>query len=322
MYPTDFSPKMAETSEEEFFSFAVEQKERLDLALTEYLQDFSRSRVQNLIVEGNIRINGQIVYKKNSPLKKGDLLEITVPPNKVLTEVEAQAIPLDILYEDEDLIFVNKQAGLVVHPSPGHPDGTLVNALLAHCKDLRGIGGVERPGIVHRLDRDTTGVMVVAKNDHCHRNLQQQLKEKTALRQYWGIVHGSPRLSGSTINEPIGRHRIDRKKMSIVDQGGRQAITHWQLQERLGPYSLLNFRLETGRTHQIRVHSSFMGHPIVGDSLYGSGKSPGVKLEGQALHAWQLSLKHPKTGEELTVSAPPPENFNKLLALLRLRTVS
>jgi len=290
--------------------------------LTRHLEDFSRSRLQNLITQGNVLVNGQIANKKNSLLEIGDLVQVNVPASRELSEVEAQDIPLTILYEDEDLIIVNKPSGLVVHPAPGHPDGTLVNALLAHCQDLRGIGGVERPGIVHRLDRDTTGAMVVAKNDYAHQHLQQQLKEKTARREYWGIVHGSPRITSGIIDQPIGRHRIERKKMAIVAQGGKEAITHWQLKERLGSYSLLNYRLETGRTHQIRVHSTFMGHPIVGDSLYGSGKSPGVRLEGQALHAWQLSLIHPRTAKELTVTAPPPESFNKLLSLLRLRTVS
>jgi 23S rRNA pseudouridine1911/1915/1917 synthase len=307
---------------EQYFNFEVEQKERLDLVLTRHLEDFSRSRLQNLITQGNVLVNGQIASKKNSLLEIGDLVQVNVPASRELSEVEAQDIPLTILYEDKDLIIINKPSGLVVHPAPGHPDGTLVNALLAHCQDLRGIGGVERPGIVHRLDRDTTGAMVVAKNDYAHQHLQQQLKEKTARREYWGIVHGSPRITSGTIDQPIGRHRIERKKMAIVAQGGKEAITHWQLKERLGSYSLLNYRLETGRTHQIRVHSSFMGHPIVGDSLYGSGKSPGVRLEGQALHAWQLSLIHPRTAKELTVTAPPPESFNKLLSLLRLRTVS
>ncbi len=307
---------------EQYFNFEVEQKERLDLVLTRHLEDFSRSRLQNLITQGNVLVNGQIASKKNSLLEIGDLVQVNVPASRELSEVEAQDIPLTILYEDKDLIIINKPSGLVVHPAPGHPDGTLVNALLAHCQDLRGIGGVERPGIVHRLDRDTTGAMVVAKNDYTHQHLQQQLKEKTARREYWGIVHGSPRITSGTIDQPIGRHRIERKKMAIVAQGGKEAITHWQLKERLGSYSLLNYRLETGRTHQIRVHSSFMGHPIVGDSLYGSGKSPGVKLEGQVLHAWQLSLIHPRTAQELTVTAPPPESFNKLLSLLRLRTVS
>jgi len=307
---------------EQYFNFEVEQKERLDLVLTRHLEDFSRSRLQNLITQGNVLVNGQIANKKNSLLEIGDLVQVNVPASRELSEVEAQDIPLTILYEDEDLIIVNKPSGLVVHPAPGHPDGTLVNALLAHCQDLRGIGGVERPGIVHRLDRDTTGAMVVAKNDYAHQHLQQQLKEKTARREYWGIVHGSPRITSGIVDQPIGRHRIERKKMAIVSQGGKEAITHWQLKERLGSYSLLNYRLETGRTHQIRVHSTFMGHPIVGDSLYGSGKSPGVRLEGQALHAWQLSLIHPRTAKELTVTAPPPESFNKLLSLLRLRTVS
>lgn len=230
-------------------------------------------------------------------------------------------MPLDILYEDDELIILNKPAGLVVHPAPGHQNGTLVNGLLAYCQDLTGIGGVERPGIVHRLDRDTTGAIVVAKTDQAHQHLQKQLKEKTAKRDYLGIIYGVPRTPTGTIDLPISRHPVDRKKMAVVptNEGGRESVTHWEVKERLGPYSLIYYRLETGRTHQIRVHSTHIGHPLVGDTLYGAGRSVGVNLPGQALHAWKLTLEHPKTGETLTVTAPPPESFTKLLTILRLR---
>jgi len=313
---------MENKPEKEHYSFTVEKKDRLDLALTQHLRDFSRSRLQGLITEGKIELNGKICRGKNTLVQPRDLIEITIPPSKTLVQVKAEEIPLDILYEDDCLIIINKPAGLVVHPAPGHPDGTLVNALLAHCQDLKGIGGVERPGIVHRLDRDTTGAIVVAKTDLAHQHLQKQLREKTARRDYLGVVYGAPRTTTGTVNLPIGRHKVDRKKMAIVTDGGREAITHWEVKERLGIYSLMHYRLETGRTHQIRVHSSHIGHPLVGDSLYGSGRSVGVNLPGQALHACSLTLEHPQTGETLTVTAPLPESFTKLLTLLRLRTIS
>ena len=303
------------------FTFNVETKDRLDIVLTSYLPDFSRSRLQRLITEGEVKLNGQVCSTKKTLLQPGDHLEINIPPTKELSDVEAEAIPLDILYEDEYLLIINKPAGLVVHPSPGHPDGTLVNALLAHCQDLVGIGGVGRPGIVHRLDKDTTGAIMVAKTDFAHQHLQRQLREKTARRDYLGVAYGAPRTPTGTVNLPIARHPIDRKKMAVVPDG-REAVTHWEVKERLGIYSLIYYRLETGRTHQIRVHTSHMGHPLVGDTLYGAGRSIGVNLPGQALHAWKLSLEHPQTGEPLTVTAPRPETFTKLLTLLRLRTIS
>jgi 23S rRNA pseudouridine1911/1915/1917 synthase len=229
-------------------------------------------------------------------------------------------MPLDILYEDECLIIINKPSNLVVHPAPGHPSGTLVNALLFHCQDLAGIGGKERPGIVHRLDKDTTGAMVVAKTDFAHQHLQGQLKAKTAYREYWGVVIGSPSEDKGVIEQPIGRHPVDRKKMAILDleKGGREAITNWQVLERLGNYTLMEFRLKTGRTHQIRVHSRYLGCPILNDPLYGSGHSIGVNLTGQVLHARKLSLIHPISGETLQAIAPLPTEFTKLLTLLRL----
>ncbi len=237
--------------------------------------------------------------------------------------MQPEAIPLDILYEDDSLLIVNKPAGLVVHPSAGHEAGTLVNALLAHCP-LSEIGGVQRPGIVHRLDKDTTGAIAIAKTDLAHQHLQAQLKAKTARREYLGIVYGSPKTESGTVDLPIGRHRVDRKKMAVVPQekGGRPAVTHWRVLERLGNYTLMQFQLETGRTHQIRVHSAQMGHPIVGDPVYSSGKSVGVNLPGQALHAWRLVLQHPLSGEVIEAQAPPPAAFITLLDVLRRRAAT
>lgn len=297
-----------------------DHNERLDRYLAQALQEFSRSHLQKLIEQGQVKVNQQVCQEKKTKVKRGDHLEITIPPLQPL-ELEAENIELDILYEDDHLIFINKPAGLVVHPAPGHSQGTLVNALLFHCDHLAGIGGVERPGIVHRLDKDTTGVLVVAKTDQAHQSLQAQIKAKTAIREYLGIVYGQPPTETGIIDQPIGRHPSDRKKMAIVPmtKGGRKAVTHWTVQERLGNYTLMHFRLETGRTHQIRVHSSFIGHAIVGDPLYASGKNLGVNLSGQALHAWRLTLSHPVTGDTLQAIAPLPEEFTKLLRVLRNR---
>jgi 23S rRNA pseudouridine1911/1915/1917 synthase len=298
----------------------ISAADRLDRCLVNQFPHLSRSRLQKLIEQGQVQVNHQICLDKHSLVKLGDRLQVTIPPLTPLT-VQAEAIPLEILYEDSSLIIVNKPAGLVVHPAPGHPGGTLVNALLAHCPDLAGIGGVERPGIVHRLDKDTTGAIAIAKTDQAFHHLQAQLKAKTAQRIYWGIVHGNPKTVSGTVNLPIGRHPQDRQKMAIIplEKGGREAVTHWQLQERLGNYSWLEFRLETGRTHQIRVHSKQIGHPILGDPVYSTGHAP-IKLPGQALHAYQLSLIHPVTQEPITAIAPPPPIFEKLLLHLRQRS--
>ena len=244
---------------------------------------------------------------------------IIPPPEKL--DLQPEKIPLDILYEDEHLIIVNKPAGLVVHPAPGHYNGTLVNALLSHCDRLAGIGGVERPGIVHRLDKDTTGAMVVAKSDRAHQHLQGQIKAKTAIREYWGVVCGSPQKEHGTINLPVARHKVDRKKMAVIpiEKGGKEAVTHWEVIERLGNYTLMKYLLETGRTHQIRVHSTHLGYPLVGDKLYGSGGSLKVNLSGQALHAYQLTLQHPISNHTIKAIAPLPEDFTKLLRILRNR---
>ncbi|QUS61990.1 RluA family pseudouridine synthase [Synechocystis sp. PCC 7339] len=294
--------------------------DRLDKWLAENLPQLSRARCQKLIESGQVWCNGVICQNKKQILKMGDRLSVNIP-ELVPLDLVPQTIPLDILYEDDQLIIINKPAGLVVHPGPGHPDGTVVNALLAHCPDLAGIGGVQRPGIVHRLDKDTTGAMVIAKTELALHNLQAQLKEKTARRLYWGIVYGAPRETQGTVELPVGRHPGDRLKMGIVppEKGGRSAVTHWRLLERLGNHSWLEFRLETGRTHQIRVHSKQMGHPLVGDNLYTSPGNLNVNLPGQALHAHQLSLIHPVSGETITAIAPMPAHFEKLLTYLRQR---
>jgi 23S rRNA pseudouridine1911/1915/1917 synthase len=300
----------------------VGEPARLDRWLTAQLPDLSRNRIQKLIEGESITLNGQCCTDKKRLVQSGDAIQVTVPETQPL-EIIAEAIPLDILYEDEHLIIVNKAAGMVVHPAPGNMSGTLVNALLAYCGDtLSGIGGVQRPGIVHRLDKDTTGAIVVAKTDWAHQDLQAQMKAKTARREYLGVVYGTPKTTAGTIDAPIGRHPQDRKRQTIVplDKGGRTAVTHWQVQARLGNCALVQFRLETGRTHQIRVHCVHWGHPIVGDPVYGSGRSVGVKLPGQALHAARLTLRHPTTGDTIAAIAPLPPSFQTLLSVLKNRS--
>lgn len=292
--------------------------ERIDVWLADHITNLSRSRIQKLIEHGQVLVNNSVCTQKKTILKENDQIIVNIPP-PVESSVIAEAIPLDILYEDKYLIIVNKPANFVVHPAPGHSQGTLVNALLAHCPDLQGIGGVERPGIVHRLDKDTTGAMVVAKTEVVLHSLQDQIKAKTATREYLGVVYGSPQVEKGTIDLPIGRHPTDGKKMAIVsvEKGGREALTHWKIKERLGNYSLIHFTLGTGRTHQIRVHASHIKHPILGDPLYSAGHSVGVNLTGQALHAFRLTITHPITQERIEVVAPYPLELEKLLRILR-----
>ena len=299
----------------------VEQKKlRLDRYLAEKLPELSRSRIQQLIEQGNVQLNHQVCNSKKMNVKQGDRVSLEIPP-PVPLELKPENIPLNILYEDEQILILNKSSGLVVHPAPGHPDGTLVNGILAHCPNLPGIGGVQRPGIVHRLDKDTSGAIAIAKTEFAHKHLQAQLKAKTARREYLGVVYGAPFETSGTVKLPIGRHPVDRKKMAVIslEKGGREAITHWQVKQRLGNFTLMHFQLETGRTHQIRVHSTQMGNPIVGDPVYGSGRSLKVNLTGQALHAWRLKLKHPISQEWIEFCAPLPEEFTKLLAVLQKR---
>ena len=298
----------------------TQESDRLDRWLSRQLTDLSRARLQKLITQGYVAIEGKVCREKKTILQPGEKIRLTIPAVESI-DLKPESMPLDILYEDEAILIINKAANLVVHPAPGHPNGTLVNALLAHCPNLKGIGGVQRPGIVHRLDKDTTGAMVIAKTDVAYQHLQQQLQAKTARREYWGIVYGSPQQEKGTINQPIGRHPVERKKMSVVssEKRGRIAVTHWQCLERLGNYSWLEFRLETGRTHQIRVHSQYMGYPIVGDPLYCAGRSVGVNLTGQALHARKLTLQHPITQKTIEAIAPLPPEFTKLLTVFRQR---
>ena len=292
--------------------------ERIDRFLAHHLSDLSRSRIQILIDEGYVTVNDVICNNKKDLIKAGDRIQLITPVATPL-DLVAQEIPLDILYEDEYLIVINKPAGLVVHPAAGHTDGTLVNALLAHCTELSGINGTQRPGIVHRLDKDTSGAIVVAKSDRAHQDLQAQIQAKTARREYLGIVRGVPRGESGIIDAAIARHPRDRKKMAVVDDG-RRAVTHWQIAERLGHYTLVKFDLETGRTHQIRVHAAHMGWAIAGDPLYGHpNKETSSYLLGQALHAWQLTFTHPVSGELIKNVAPLSEGFEKLLVFLRRR---
>ncbi|MGL5083048.1 MAG: RluA family pseudouridine synthase [Microcoleaceae cyanobacterium] len=295
--------------------------QRLDRWLADHVAKLSRSRIQTLISQGQVQINEIICQSKKEIVKVGDRIQVLIPKAEPL-ELKPLEFPLDILYEDEALIIINKPAGLVVHPSAGHENDTLVNALLAHCDALAGIGGVQRPGIVHRLDKNTTGTIVVAKTDFVLQHLQDQIRRKTARREYLGIVYGAPKDDFGTIDQPIGRHLGDRLKMAVipVEKGGREAVTHWQIQERLGNYTLVHFLLGTGRTHQIRVHSAWIGHPVVGDPDYSRGHSLGVNLQGQALHAWKLTLQHPVSGEKIEAVAPLPLEMKKLLSILHRRS--
>ncbi|WP_088429697.1 RluA family pseudouridine synthase [Halomicronema hongdechloris] len=295
--------------------------QRLDRWLAVQVPDLSRSRIQKLIDGHWVAVNHRLCTDKNAMVHLGDVVQLTIPPTQPL-KLAPEPIPLEILYEDEHLLIVNKPAGMVVHPAPGHSSGTLVNAVLAHCgESLLGIGGVQRPGIVHRLDKDTTGAMVVAKTELAHWQLQAQLKAKTARREYLGVIYGTFEEEWGSIDAPIGRHPIDRKKQAIVaqEQGGREAVTHWQTEQRLGNFTLVRFRLDTGRTHQIRVHSAARGHPLVGDTVYGPRRSVGVNLPGQALHAVRLALRHPVSEELVVAIAPLPEHFQTLLAVLAQR---
>ncbi|WP_197278626.1 RluA family pseudouridine synthase [Pseudanabaena sp. 'Roaring Creek'] len=296
----------------------LEKSQRIDLFLSQHLNELSRSRIQSLIDEGYVTINDILCDNKKNLIKAGDRIQL-ITPASVALDIVAQDIPLEVLYEDEHLIVINKPAGLVVHPAAGHSDGTLVNALLAHCQELSGINGTQRPGIVHRLDKDTSGAMVVAKNDRAHQDLQAQIQAKTARREYLGIVRGVPKSESGIVDAAIARHKSDRKKMAVVEDG-RKAITHWQISERLGNYTLVKFDLETGRTHQIRVHSAYMGWAIAGDPIYGyPNKETSQYLAGQALHAWKLTFTHPVSGDIITNIAPLPVGFEKLLTFLRRR---
>jgi 23S rRNA pseudouridine1911/1915/1917 synthase len=287
---------------------------RLDAALTALESDLSRAQVRRLIESGDIRISGERV-KPAHRLRPGERIEGLVP-EPVASDVEPEAIPLQIVYEDEDVIVVDKPAGLVVHPAAGVASGTLVNALLHHCDRLSGVGGVRRPGIVHRLDKGTSGLLVVAKNDLAHRGLARQFKEHTTEREYLALVRGRPGAQRGSVDAPIGRHPSDRKRFSTRTRSGRTAVTHWAVERRLRDLTLLRVRLETGRTHQIRVHLASIGLPVVGDPLYGGGKKVAreLGLERQALHATLLGFEHPRSGERLRFSSRLPEDLTGVIA--------
>lgn len=284
---------------------------RIDKYLSSNLDFLSRSYIQKMIQEQNVSVNGKIV-KANYNLKEDDEIEFQLPPN-VEPDIVAEDIPLDVLYEDDDVIVVNKPKGMVVHPAAGHYSGTLVNALMHHCKDsLSGINGVMRPGIVHRIDKDTTGSLIICKNDASHEIIAAQLKEHSIVRKYRAICMGIIKEDDLTINAPIGRHPIERKKMAINEKNGKSAITHVKVLKRLKNATYIECRLETGRTHQIRVHLSSLGHPLLGDELYGDTKNK-YKLQGQTLHAHILGFIHPKTKEYIETTAEIPSYFEKLL---------
>lgn len=292
--------------------FTIEKGgERIDKYLSEQLEDMTRSHIQKLIKENMVRVNGMAV-KSNFKLSASDQIEVEIPELKE-PDILPENIPLDILYEDQDILVVNKPKGMVVHPAPGHYTGTLVNAIMYHCKDnLSGINGVMRPGIVHRIDMDTTGSLLICKNDRAHQALAEQLKEHSITRKYHAIVHGRLKEDEGTIDKPIGRHPIDRKKMSVHCTNGREAITHYRVLKRFQQFTYIECQLETGRTHQIRVHMSSIGHPILGDQVYGPAKCP-YKLQGQTLHAKVLGITHPTTGEYMEFDALLPDYFQGLL---------
>lgn len=299
------------------FAFVVDHKEagiRLDVWLTRHLPGVSRTRIQTLIEQGLILVEGKTA-KANYKVRPGDTVTGEIPPPRRL-EAKPEPLPLDIVYEDKDIIVVNKPQGMVVHPAPGNERGTLVNALLYHCGDLSGINGILRPGIVHRLDKDTSGLLVAAKNDDAHRSLVVQIKARQVKRLYLALVHGEVKESSGRIEAPIGRHPVDRQRMAVTLKNSRPAVTYYRVLERFPGFTLLQVQLETGRTHQIRVHMAYLGHPVVGDPKYGPRKQA-FGVPGQLLHAGQLGFFHPRTKDYLEFTAPPPEAFCRVLALLR-----
>ncbi|MCD5003149.1 RluA family pseudouridine synthase [Enterococcus saccharolyticus] len=289
-----------------------EEKGRLDKVLSERLPEYSRSQIQQWLKEGAVALNGEPL-KANYKVKAGNEIIITIP-EPVSLELIAENIPLDIVYQDEDVAVINKPQGMVVHPSAGHPNGTLVNALLYHLQDLSTINDVVRPGIVHRIDKDTSGLLMVAKNDAAHESLAKQLKDKTSLRKYVALVHGNISHEKGTINAPIGRSKVNRKMQAVIEDG-RPAVTHFTVLERFGEFTLVELQLETGRTHQIRVHMQYIGFPLAGDPVYGPRKT--LKGNGQFLHAKLLGFTQPRTQEQMVFEAPLPEIFEKTLEKLR-----
>lgn len=288
---------------------------RIDRYLSGCYENLSRSYFQKLLKDGGVKVGGKAV-KSNYKVVSGDEIALEVP-DAVEPEITAEPMNLDILYEDSDIILVNKPKGMVVHPAAGHYTGTLVNGLMHHCKDdLSGINGVMRPGIVHRIDMDTTGVLIVCKNDKAHNGIAEQLKVHSITRKYYAIVHGVLKEDDGMVNAPIGRHPVERKKMSINEKNGKEAITHYHVLRRFRRFTLVECQLETGRTHQIRVHMASIGHPLLGDQVYGPAKCPFSGLQGQTLHAGVLGINHPITGEYMEFTAPLPEYFENLIKKL------
>ena len=291
-----------------------EAGQRADVALAAMLE-LTRSNMQKLLDEGRA-VKGAKVIKSNYKLKLGDEIIVTLPEPQPL-DVQPENIPLDIIYEDEDVVVVNKARGMVVHPAAGNYSGTLVNALLYHCKNLSGINGVIRPGIVHRLDKDTSGIMICAKNDAAHVSLSEQIQSKTAQRTYLAVVRGNIKTDSGIIETQIARDKDDRKKMAVVKEGGRNAVTEYEVMERFGKYTIVKCKLKTGRTHQIRVHMEYLGYPLVGDPKYSPMKTP-FSINGQALHSLTLAFDHPRTGERMEFEAKLPEDLHKVVTRLRL----
>lgn len=303
-----------ELKENYFFITEEMEEERIDKCLHELYTSLSRTYIQKLLSEGNITVNNRAV-KSNYKVKAEDEIKVVLPP-AIAPDILPEDIPLIVLYEDDDLIVIDKTKGMVVHPAAGHYSGTLVNALLFHCKgQLSGINGVLRPGIVHRIDKDTTGSVIVCKNDFSHASIAQQLKDHTIVRRYHAIVTGSLKDEEGTIHTMIGRHQKDRKKMAVVTSGGKDAITHYRVLKRFAKYTYVECILETGRTHQIRVHMAHIGHPLLGDEIYGHVQSS-FHLEGQTLHAKILGFYHPRSGNYLETDAPLPAYFKHLLNIL------
>ena len=290
---------------------------RLDVFLSEQLENLSRSAAQKLLEAGAVTLDGKPLRKQDKTLA-GAVYAVELPEVREV-EIEARDLPLDVVWEDADVLVLNKPKGVVVHPAPGHWDDTLVNALMFHCRDsLSGINGELRPGIVHRIDKDTSGLLIVAKNDFAHQALAEQLQDHSLHRTYEAIVKGGFREDSGTVDAPIGRHPADRKKMAVTEKNSRSAVTHWRVLERLGQYTLVECRLETGRTHQIRVHMAHLHHPILGDTVYGNPR-PELGQDSQCLHARALTFRHPRTGEEVTVTCPRPAYFEAVLEKLRNR---
>jgi 23S rRNA pseudouridine1911/1915/1917 synthase len=304
----------AEVKEISFEAALSDQDERIDKVVTQWFGDLSRSYIQKMIKDGNVYINEKTV-KANYRVKEGDIIRCYIPAC-VEPEIPAQDIPLDILYEDEDLLIVNKPKGMVVHPSAGHYSDTLVNALLFHCKGhLSGINGVFRPGIVHRIDKDTTGSLIICKSEYAHKDIAEQLKEHSITRKYRAIVYGNFKESEGTVDAPIGRDLRDRKKMAVNERNGKRAVTHYRVLEQFQGFSYIECQLETGRTHQIRVHMTSIGHPLLGDETYGN-RTCKYKLQGQCLHAMTIGFVHPVKNEYMEFTAPLPEYFTHLLKIL------